>query len=148
MFGLLGRTTNFPEWRCPLKLKRTVFTFRRHDAGWLAARTAFVLALLCTARMFAQAQGPVKITLDEAIQLALQHNHNLLAGRTAIQQNQAQEITANLRPNPNLFVDWDYLPAFTASSQNSSYIQNQTEADAGLSYLIERGKKGQIPIFL
>jgi cobalt-zinc-cadmium efflux system outer membrane protein len=93
--------------------------------------------------MFAQAQGPVKITLDEAIQLALQHNHNLLAGRTAIQQNQAQEITANLRPNPNLFVDWDYLPAFTASSQNSSYIQNQTEADAGLSYLIERGKKRQ-----
>jgi len=29
----------------------------------------------------ALAQGPSKITLDEAIQLALQHNHNLLASR-------------------------------------------------------------------
>ena len=85
----------------------------------------------------------MKITLDEAIQLALQHNHNLLAARTTIQQNQAQEITANLRPNPNLFIDWDYLPAFTPSSQNSTYIQTSTEADAGVSYLIERGRKRQ-----
>ena len=42
--------------------------------------------------------------------MALQHNHNLLAARTTVQQNQAQEITANLRPNPNLFTDWEYLP--------------------------------------
>jgi cobalt-zinc-cadmium efflux system outer membrane protein len=83
----------------------------------------------------------VKITLDEAIQLALQHNHNLLAARTTVQQSQAQEITANLRPNPNLFVDWDYLPAFSPTSANSAYLQSSTEADAGLSYLIERGAK-------
>ena len=50
----------------------------------------------------AQTQGPVRITLDEAIQLALQHNHSLHAARTTILQNQAQEITANLRPNPTL----------------------------------------------
>jgi outer membrane protein, heavy metal efflux system len=81
--------------------------------------------------------------MDEAIQLALQHNHNLLAARTTVQQNQAEEITANLRPNPNLFVDWDYLPAFSPSSANSTYLQASTEADAGLSYLIERGKKRQ-----
>ena len=85
----------------------------------------------------------MKITLDEAIQLALQHNHNLLAARTTIQQNQAQEITANLRPNPDLFVDWDYLPAFSPNSANGAYLQASTEADAGLSYLIERGKKRQ-----
>ena len=36
------------------------------------------------------AQGPVRITLDEAIQLALQHNHTLLAARTTIQQSQAE----------------------------------------------------------
>ena len=41
------------------------------------------------------AQGPVRITLDDAIRLALQHNHNLLAARTTIQQSQAQEIRAN-----------------------------------------------------
>jgi outer membrane protein, heavy metal efflux system len=99
--------------------------------------------LLLASPAFGQVQAPVKITLDEAIQLALEHNHNLLAARTTIQQSQAQEITANLRPNPALFVDWDYLPAFTPSSQNSGYIQAQTEADAGLSYLIERGGKRQ-----
>lgn len=93
--------------------------------------------------IFAQGQGPVKITVDEAIQLALQYNHNLLAARTTIQQNQAEEITANLRPNPNFFVDWDYLPAFSPSSANSTYLQSSTEADAGLSYLIERGRKRQ-----
>jgi cobalt-zinc-cadmium efflux system outer membrane protein len=88
-------------------------------------------------------QGRVTITLEEAIQMALQHNHSLLAARTAIQQNQAQEITAHLRPNPALFVDWDYLPAFTPSAANSTYLQASTEADMGLNYLIERGKKRQ-----
>ena len=100
-----------------------------------------------------QAQGPVRITLDEAIHLALQHNHNLLAARTTIQQSQAEEITANLRPNPNLFADWEYLPLGSPSHQNpsiyppgeplSQYLHDNTEADMGLGYLIERGKKRQ-----
>lgn len=114
---------------------------RRTCAGLAAACAAFALALLSPPTAFAQPQGPVKVTLDEAIQLALQHNHNLLAARTTVQQSQAQEITANLRPNPNLFVDWDYLPAFSPTSANSAYLQSSTEADAGLSYLIERGGK-------
>ena len=49
----------------------------------------------------AQRTGPTSITLDEAIQMALQHNHNMLAVLTTIQQSQAEEITANLRPNPD-----------------------------------------------
>ena len=86
-------------------------------------------------------QGPVKITLDDAIQLALQHNHNLLAARTTIQQSEAQEITANLKPNPVFFTDWEYLPLFTSGYWNSTYLGDSTEADMGLSYLLERGKK-------
>src|SRR4030081_3906486 len=95
-------------------------------------------------------QGPVRITLDEAIQMALQHNHNIIAVRTAIDQSLALEVTANLRPNPNLFADWEYLPLGSPSSQNpalypgvptSDYLKNNTEGDIGLSYLIERGKK-------
>jgi outer membrane protein, heavy metal efflux system len=88
-------------------------------------------------------QAPVKITLDDAIQLALQHNHNLLAARTTIQQSEAQEITANLRPNPVFFTDWEYLPLFTPSAWSAAYLNDSTEADAGLSYLFERGKKRQ-----
>ena len=102
-----------------------------------------LLGFLLTPFAEAQTQGPVRITLDEAIQLALQHNHNLLAARTTIQQSQAEETTANLRPNPTLFADWEYLPLFSPSAQNSQYLHDSTEADLGLGYLIERGKKRQ-----
>jgi hypothetical protein len=37
-------------------------------------------------------QGPVvRVTLDEAIQMALQYNHNLLAARTTIQQSETDQ---------------------------------------------------------
>jgi outer membrane protein, heavy metal efflux system len=88
-------------------------------------------------------QGVVRITLDDAIQLALKHNHNLLAAQTTINQDQALETQANLRPNPSIFADWEYLPLFTPSMWTGSYLQNSTEADLGLSYLFERGKKRQ-----
>jgi outer membrane protein, heavy metal efflux system len=96
--------------------------------------------------------GPVRITMDEAIQLALQHNHNLLALRTTIDQNKAQEVTADMRPNPTLFADWEYLPLGSPANQNpnlyagqstADYLHNNTEGDIGLSYLFERGKKRQ-----
>ena len=97
--------------------------------------------------------GPVRITLDEAIQMALQHNHNIIAARTTIEQSQDLEVTANLRPNPSLFVDWEYLPIFGSPAKQNpdlysgvsvgSYLKNNTEGDVGLSYLIERGKKRQ-----
>jgi cobalt-zinc-cadmium efflux system outer membrane protein len=101
-----------------------------------------VIATLVVA-LTANGQGPVKITIDDAIQLALQHNHNLLAARTTIQQAQAEETTADLRPNPTIFGDWDYLPFLSPSYWTGDYLYNQTEADLGLSYLFERGKKRQ-----
>jgi cobalt-zinc-cadmium efflux system outer membrane protein len=141
MCGLLERATNFRNRRSPLNSKRAVFDFRRRYARWSAACASLAFVLLSPSTVSAQGQGPVKVALDEAIQLALQHNHNLLAARTTIQQSQAQEITANLRPNPDLFVDWDYLPAFSPRAATSAYLQSSTEADAGVSYVIERGGK-------
>ncbi|MGH9688902.1 MAG: TolC family protein [Candidatus Acidiferrales bacterium] len=85
----------------------------------------------------------MRITLDEAIQLALQHNHALLAARTTIQQSKAEEITANLRPNPVLLGDALYIPFFQPSEFSSNYMDNTAEFDLGLSYLFERGKKRQ-----
>jgi len=101
-----------------------------------------ILACSLASPAFAQSTGPASITLDEAIQMALQHNHNLLAARTTIQQSEAEETTANLRPNPSLFADWEYLP-LNRSGQNAQYLHDSTEGDLGLSYLIERGKKRQ-----
>ncbi len=88
-------------------------------------------------------QGPVRITLDQAIQLALAHNHTLLAARTTIQQSKAEEITANLRPNPVLLGDALFVPFFQPSDMNSAFLDNSSEFDLGVSYLFERGKKRQ-----
>ena len=86
---------------------------------------------------------PVRVTLDDAIDLALKHNHSLQAARTTILQNQAQEITANLRPNPVALVDEQYMPFFSPSAFSADYINQTAVYDLGLSYLIERGKKRQ-----
>jgi cobalt-zinc-cadmium efflux system outer membrane protein len=87
--------------------------------------------------------APTRISLDEAIRLALQHDHALLAARTTILQNQAQEITANLRPNPVISWDSQFFPLFNPSEFNSDYIANQAQFDLGIGYLFERGKKRQ-----
>jgi len=113
------------------------------DLRFLRIRLVGPVMALLTIALTAYGQGPVKITLDDALQLALQHNHNLLANRTTIQQAEAEETTANLRPNPIIFGDWDYLPFFSPSYWAGDYLHDQTEADLGLSYLFERGKKRQ-----
>jgi len=96
-----------------------------------------------TAGQLAQTPGAQLITLDQAIQMALEHNHNLLAARTSIQQNEAEEITANLRPDPVLSTDAIFLPVFEPSNLTSDYIDNIAQFDLGVSYLFERGKKRQ-----
>ena len=45
---------------------------------------------------------PVAITIEQALDLAKRNNPALRANHTLISQNNAQEITANLRPNPVL----------------------------------------------
>jgi outer membrane protein, heavy metal efflux system len=85
----------------------------------------------------------VRISLDQAIQMALQHNHNLLAAQSTIQQSKAEEITANLRPNPVLLGDALFVPFFQPSDFNSDFISNSAEFDLGVSYLLERGNKRQ-----
>ena len=92
----------------------------------------------------ARAQSvPVRITLDQAIELALKHNHSLIALRTTIQQSQAQEVTANLRPNPTVNGDAQFLPIFNPSNFTSTYLDNSAQFDLGIGYLFERGQKRQ-----
>jgi len=132
-----------------LKANRGVF---RVSQLWIVLLAGFVFACsgAVNSALAQSTAGPVKITLDDAVQMALQHNHNMIAARTAIVQSEALEVTANLRPNPTLFVDWDYLPLGSPAHQNPAlypgvstgdYLRNNTEGDIGLSYLIERGKK-------
>src|SRR5689334_13968291 len=105
------------------------FRNRRHPLSKvMIVRIRTLLFGLCSSTLlvnsaFGQAAGgPAKITLDQAIQLAIEHNHGLLAQRTTIVQNQALEVQANVRPNPTLFTDWEYLPLVPTGGGIASYL--------------------------
>ena len=121
---------------------------------------AWALALLASPAFTAAQQNPAlsktppiqaavpqlpaaRISIEEAIRLALQHNHAVQAARSTILQSQAQEITANLRPNPVLNWDAQFLPLFQPSNFTRDYINNQAQFDLGLGYTFELGKKRQ-----
>ena len=84
-----------------------------------------------------------RITLEDAIRLSLVHNHALQAFRSTIQQSLAEEVTANLRPNPTLGLDAQYLPFFQPDQFSGDYIDQSAQFDIGVGYLFERGKKRQ-----
>ena len=88
----------------------------------------------------ALAQGQTRITLDQAIDLALAHSHTLKAARTLILQNRAQETTAGLRPNPQLAWDVLFIPLNTSDYTLQNFLNTQ-QFDMGVSYLFERGGK-------
>ncbi len=84
------------------------------------------------------------VTLEQALDLAKRNNPSLQASQTLILQNKAQEITANLRPNPVLSLDAQYLPLFEPSLfTDPNYWNDNSQFDAGVGYLFERGKKRQ-----
>ncbi len=112
-------------------------------------RSRFFLIFISVAALFLQSEGTAAgqsttlISLDQAIDLALAHNHALKASRTLILQNQAQEITANLRPNPTLGADTQFIPFFSPQDFSGDNLDTVQQFDIGISYLFERGRKRQ-----
>jgi len=88
-------------------------------------------------------QNTTLISLDQAVELALAQNHTLKATRTLILQNQAQEITANLRPNPTFGADTQFVPFFSPQDFSGDNLNNVQQFDLGIGYLFERGHKRQ-----
>jgi len=88
-------------------------------------------------------QNTTLISLDQAIDLALAHNHSIKATRTLILQNQAEEITANLRPNPTLGADTQFVPFFSPQDFSGENLNETQQFDIGVGYLFERGHKRQ-----
>ena len=113
-----------------------------HPKHFLTSAVAALTCLLLLAQT-AVGQSAGLITLDQAIDLALAHNHSLKATRTLILQNQAQEITANLRPNPTFNFDSQFLPVFSPSDFSSNNLSEVQQFDVGIGYLFERGHKRQ-----
>ena len=114
-----------------------------------------ILALLAPLGAPAQAQAQAApqaqtlathVTLDQAIDLALKHNHSLQAARTLILQSRAQEITANLRPDPVLVGDAQFLPIFQPSNFTSDYLDNHRAIRFGCRVLIRARQKAAAPL--
>jgi cobalt-zinc-cadmium efflux system outer membrane protein len=114
----------------------------------LAANALLIPLVLGCPILAAQQSAPsVRIDLEQAIQIAIVHNHALKAARTQIQQSQAEEITAAIRPNPVFTYDDLYVPIFSPGHINGETFNNVTEFDVGLSYTFERGHKRQARIY-
>jgi cobalt-zinc-cadmium efflux system outer membrane protein len=82
-----------------------------------------------------------RIDLEQAVQLAIQHNHALRAAENTIQQSEALETTAAIHPNPVFTYDDLYVPIFSPGSLNGTTLDNITEFDLGFTYTFERGNK-------
>ncbi|SRR6185437_8921651 len=113
-------------------------TNRRIHRASQCRKAQLVCAIGVMYAIAAVAQTPPRITLDQAIDLAIQHNHALKAARTQIQQSQAQEITAAIRPNPLLSINDLFIPFTAATADNINTI---SEFDLGVGYTFERGQK-------
>jgi cobalt-zinc-cadmium efflux system outer membrane protein len=118
------------------------FRFICRHAGSRAVSLLARVAVICLLAGAAAGQSPV-LTLDQAIDLALTHNHALKATRTLVLQNQDQEITANLRPNPSFGADSQFIPIFTPQDFSVDNLNVTQQFDIGIGYLFERGHKRQ-----
>jgi len=76
------------------------------------------------------------ITLDEAVEIFMRQNLQLVAARYDIETADAEKLTARLRPNPQLTVGLSDLPL----NLSGPFIKEQTYA-YGISQTIELGGK-------
>lgn len=106
---------------------------------------AVIAGLLWPAAAGAQTAAPVapvaRLTMDEAVRMAIARNQTLEAQRLGIDASKADEVTAGLKPNPSLSFSVSGFPLFSPSMFNSDYIKNSLTYDVGTSYLFERGGK-------
>src|SRR6185437_2476583 len=66
------------------------------------------------------------------------NNPALLAGQVTIDESRADEITAYLRPNPDLNLGWDQITPFSGNPYRPIW---QSYAFGSLAYLHERRHK-------
>jgi outer membrane protein, heavy metal efflux system len=112
--------------------------WKRFSNGVTLRGALLLTVLFCK---LAVAQSPTKISLDQAIELAVKNSPTIKAARTQIEQSRAQEVTAGLRPNPVLAWDTQFLPFFSPGGFSSDSVNQNSQFDVGIGYLFERGHK-------
>jgi len=97
-----------------------------------------VVVLVLAGSLAAQSL-PEKVTIQQAVQEAVDHNLNLLAERYNLSVADARIVTARLRPNPVVSAGLDYidfLGGFTKENQGGP-----TEWNFRTDFVLERGGK-------
>ena len=100
-----------------------------------------VLLFLCCA---AFAQPPDRVTIDQAVQEAIDHNLNLLAEKYNLSVADARIITARLRPNPVVSYGLDYLDLIGTYKNDPQ--GGPTETNIRTDFVLERGGKREARI--
>jgi cobalt-zinc-cadmium efflux system outer membrane protein len=82
-----------------------------------------------------------RLTMDDAVRLAVEHNSALRADRLNVDMSKADETTAALRINPNFSFGASGLPVFSPSQLNFATFRDTVTYDTGVSFTFERGGK-------
>jgi cobalt-zinc-cadmium efflux system outer membrane protein len=106
-----------------------------HTLQWLVP----VILLLAS---MAAAQPKAPMSWDQVRQRFEQNNPTLLAGQLNIEESKAQELTANMRPNPSLSLTADQFNPFPGGPSHSCCGSLLTVA--AVSYLHEREHKREL----
>src|SRR3954463_12019921 len=112
--------------------------------GQCAGTVLLLLAAPTAAR--AQAGGAtlpptVRVSMEEAVRLALEHNRSLRAQRLSVDLSKADEITAGLKPNVVFTATNENFPVFSPGQITWDNIKNNQNFVESFGYLFERGGK-------
>lgn len=115
----------------------------RFSTRGVALAAALVCAIVRPPVAAAQTTTPpiARLTMEEAVRLAVDRNQDLRAQRLTIDMAKADETTAALRPNINFSFDASGLPVFSPSQLTGATFKDVVGYDAGLGFTFERGGK-------
>ncbi|MBV8553831.1 MAG: TolC family protein [Acidobacteriaceae bacterium] len=100
--------------------------------------TGLLIAIGCMAQ---SAMPPRALTWQETQDIFRANNPTLLAGKQTIDEAKADEITAYLRPNPDVTLGWDQLTLFNNNPYRPVW---QSYTYGTFSYLHEREHKREL----
>ncbi len=103
--------------------------------------TGFLLAGCLSETLLAQQKT---LTWQQAREEFERTNPTLLAARIGIEESRDEEITANLRPNPDLTVSLDQINPFTDNPVNKYAPFSEALPFVSASYLYERRHKREL----
>ena len=91
--------------------------------------SALVIVLTFPVAAWPQASppAPTRLSMDDAIQLALNRNQAMRAQRLAIDASKADQITAGLKPNPGVSFGADGFPVFSPRQINWDFLGNSRQ---------------------